>query len=299
MAYPVPNHGMRGAAAGRTPQTSSVLQPLIMTAELVVGQNRLAFGLLKDDKLIEDAEVTVRVYAIHDQQGRLRAAMKASYDKLEGVEQGRRVHVHADGTRHVHSEESDVRGIYVAQVAFERPGTWGLEILAKHGEGSGDIARVAVDVLAVPRTPAIGSPAPRSRNLIASDVSDLRRIDTSDPPDPLLHQVRIVGAIAQGKPQVIVFATPKFCTSRMCGPVVDVVRALRPIYGDRVIFTHQEIWQDVSAQELSPTVMQWNLPSEPWIFIVDAQGIIRAKFEGLTTVRELETALRAMLELDR
>jgi hypothetical protein len=141
-----------------------------------------------------------------------------------------------------------------------------------------------------------GTPAPRSQNLIASDVQDLRQIDTSDPPDPRLHQARIADAIAQGKPQVIVFATPQFCSSRVCGPVVDVVRTLLPTYGDRVIFTHQEIWQDAVAHEFFPTVEEWNLQTEPWIFVVDAQGIVRAKFEGLTTAHEIEAALLQLLE---
>jgi len=125
----------------------------------------------------------------------------------------------------------------------------------------------------------------------------VRQIDTSDPPDPRLHQVRIADAIAQGKPQVIVFATPKFCTSRICGPVVDVVRTLLPTYGARVVFTHQEIWQDAAAHKFSPTVAEWGLQTEPWIFVVDGQGIIRAKFEGPTTAREIEAALQPILAL--
>jgi hypothetical protein len=108
--------------------------------------------------------------------------------------------------------------------------------------------------------------------------------------------MRIADAIAQGKPQVIVFATPQLCTSRVCGPVVDVVRMLIPTYGERVVFTHQEVWQDATAQALSPTMVEWNLHTEPWIFVVDGQGIIRAKFEGLTTVRELEAALKQVLD---
>ena len=124
----------------------------------------------------------------------------------------------------------------------------------------------------------------------------MRHIDTSDPPDPRLHQVRIADAIAQGKPQVIVFATPKFCTSRVCGPVVDVVRLLLPTYGNRVVFAHQEIWQDFATQRVSPTVEEWHLHSEPWIFVVDGQGIIRAKFEGLTTARDIAVALQQILE---
>ena len=283
-------------APGRAPQAGGGFQPVIMTSELVVGQNRLAFGLLKEHQLLEEADVVVRVYELQGQQAQLKAQMQVPYARLEVVEQGNRVHVHPDGTRHVHNEATDVRGLYVTQVTFERPGPWGLEVLAKQGDGPVEVARFTINVLAAPSTPAPGTPAPRSHNLIASDVPDLRQIDTSDPPDPRLHQVRIADAIAQGKPQVIVFATPKFCTSRVCGPVVDIVRTLLPAYGDRVVFTHQEIWRDAAAHEFFPTMVEWGLQTEPWIFVVDGKGIVRAKFEGLTTAREIEAALQQVLE---
>jgi hypothetical protein len=250
---------------------------------MVVGQNRFAFGLLKEHQLLEDAHAVVRVYALEGQQGQLQTEVPASYARLEVVEQGNRVHIHPDGTRHVHNEETDMRGLYVAQVPFASPGPWGLEVLVTQGNGSTEVSRFTVNVLATPYTPALGTPAPRSHNLIASDVTDLRHIDTSDPPDTRLHQVRIADAIAQGKPQVIVFATPKFCTSRVCGPVVDVVRLLLPTYGDRVVFTHQEIWQDFATQRVLLTVEEWHLHSEPWIFVVDGKGIIRAKFDPTLT----------------
>jgi hypothetical protein len=153
-------------------------------------------------------------------------------------------------------------------------------------------------VLDVPATPAVGSPAPRSRNLTARDVKDLRLIDTSLKPDPRLHQVRIADAIARGKPQLIVFATPQFCTSRMCGPVVDIVRTLLPVYGKQVAFTHQEIWQDFVEKKAFPTVEEWRLITEPWIFVVDGRGIVRGKFEGLVTPRELEISLQEMLKVE-
>jgi hypothetical protein len=143
-----------------------------------------------------------------------------------------------------------------------------------------------------------GTPAPCSKNLVASDVADLRAIDSSEPPDPRLHQTRIADSIAQGRPQLIVFATPKYCASRVCGPVLDVVRTLIPAYDSRVTFVHQEIWQGNPGQKFAPTVQEWNLRTEPWIFLVDGQGVIRARFEGLTTRRELEAALRRMLGLE-
>lgn len=271
------------------------LQALITTAELVVGQNRFAFGLLKDRKLIAEASVVVRVYDIREPEARLTAEAPARYHALEVVDQGNHVHIHPDGSRHVHGGLTDVQGIYVAPVTFTRPGPWGLEILAREGDRPVDATRLSVNVLGVARTPTPGEPAPRSRNVIASDVSDLSTIDSSEPPDPRLHQTRIADAIAQGQPQVIVFATPRYCVSRVCGPVVDVVRTLIPTYGQRVVFVHQEIWQPGAQQKFWRTVEEWNLRSEPWIFIVDGRGTIRARFEGLTTRRELEAVLRDML----
>lgn len=289
--------GWAGAAAAGelAPRVTGAFTPLLTTTELVAGVNRFAFVLFKQGNLLADADVAVRTYDVSEENAELVAVTQAVYHGLEVIEQDRHVHIHPDGTRHVHSAATDVRGIYVAQLTLERPGPWGLEIVARHGDGLVDAARLRVNALPATRSPQPGKPAPRSRNLIASDVSDLRQIDTSDPPDPRLHQTRIADAIRQGRPQIVVFATPKFCTSRVCGPVLDVVRSLIPAYGKRVAFVHQEIWQPGGMERLAPTVEEWNLRSEPWTFVVDGAGIVRARFEGVMTRRELEAALQQVV----
>jgi hypothetical protein len=167
------------------PETSGGVQTLITTSELVVGQNRFAFGLLKANKLLEGADVTLRVYAIEGSEARVSAELNAPYQAVGKIRQQRSVHRHADGTEHVHSGESGIRGLYVAQVGFAPTGTWAVEILAHHQkDGSRDVARTAVTVLNVSHTPAVGSPAPRSRNIIARNVKNLRQVDTSPRPDP-------------------------------------------------------------------------------------------------------------------
>ena len=284
-------------AHGRDATATEEIQPLITTSELVVGMNRFAFGVLKGNKLLNDAEVTLKLYAIDGSELSLVAEVKAPYQIASTLKQERSVHHHPEGTEHVHGDESGIPGLYVAQLNFSRAGDWGVELLVGQRSGPADIVRLAVTVLDAPATPALGSPAPRSHNLIASDVKNLRQIDTSPRPDPRLHQVRIADAIAQGKPQLIVFATPQFCTSRMCGPVVDIVRTLLPVYGKRVAFTHQEIWQDFADKKMFPTVAEWRLDTEPWVFVVDRDGIIRGKFEGLVTARELEISLQEVLKL--
>jgi plastocyanin len=65
--------GRLATAAERLPPAEGALQVLITTSELVVGQNRFAFGLLQHNKLLDDASVTVRVYDIRDQQAQLTA----------------------------------------------------------------------------------------------------------------------------------------------------------------------------------------------------------------------------------
>jgi hypothetical protein len=274
------------------------LQPLITTSELIVGENRFGFGLAKANKLLENADVQLRIYSLDGPDPHLVAETNALYNSIRTAERGESVHRHADGTSHVHSPDSDVRGLYVTRLKFARPGPWGIELQARDVNGSLATARLTVTVANASQTPALGSPAPRSRNVVASEVGDLRQIDTSQKPDPRLHQVRIADAIAQGKPQLIVFATPQFCTSRMCGPVVDIVRQLFPNYNKRVAFTHQEIWQDFASKKVFPTVEEWRLESEPWIFVVDGEGIVREKFEGVVTVRELEEALQQVLQLN-
>jgi hypothetical protein len=274
------------------------LQPLITTSELIVGENRFGFGLAKANKLLENADVQLRIYSLDGPDPHLVAETNALYNSIRTAERGESVHRHADGTSHVHSADSDVRGLYISRLTFAHPGPWGIKLQARDDSGSLATARLTVMVSETSQTPALSSPAPRSRNLVAADVRDLRQIDTSQKPDPRLHQVRIVDAIAQRKPQLIVFATPQFCTSRMCGPVVEIVRQLLPEYNKQVAFAHQEIWQDFASKKVFPTVEEWRLVSEPWIFIVDSDGIIRAKFEGLVTGRELEAALQEVLQLN-
>ena len=45
--------------------------------------------------------------------------------------------------------------------------------------------------------------------------------------------------------------------------------------------------------DLTPTAAteEWGLTSEPWIFAVDPQGVVRASFEGVASEQELKDAV--------
>ena len=110
-----------------------------------------------------------------------------------------------------------------------------------------------------------------------------------------MYESSIGDAVTSGSASVIVFATPAFCASRACGPLLDQVKALRPQYQD-VEFVHVEIYEDLqveSVEELTavPATEEWGLPSEPWVFVVDSAGVVSAAFEGAASDEELTAAI--------
>ena len=98
-------------------------------------------------------------------------------------------------------------------------------------------------------------------------------------------------------PFVVTFATPAYCTSRTCGPVVDVVSAVRKRdAGSNVRFIHVEIYEDNDpAKGENQWFKEWHLPSEPWVFLVGPDGKMRERFEGTVSVRELDAAVERHL----
>ena len=146
--------------------------------------------------------------------------------------------------------------------------------------------------------PDVGDRAIASRTpTIRSTGGDLEALTTSTPPDVAMLRVSVAEAIAASVPFVVTFATPKFCTSRTCGPVVDVVDAVRRrVAGTPVRFIHVEIYEDNDPSKgVNRWVKEWRLPTEPWTFLVGRDGRIKARFEGSVSVGELERAVRSTL----
>ena len=157
-----------------------------------------------------------------------------------------------------------------------------------------------MQVLAESSTPKLGETVSPIEHRTAADVADLTEISTSPDPLPEMYQTSVAEALAQGQPFLVVFATPAFCQSRICGPVVETVASLIPDYGEDITFIHIEPYDlDLirGGGNFEPSVeaKAWGLPSEPWVFLVDASGRLTAKFEGIVTHEELQEAIRTTL----
>lgn len=198
-------------------------------------------------------------------------------------------------------------GVYAApRVDFDRAGFWEVEVTA---EVDGDVETTtgAFEVLADSDIPAIGDQAARTRQPLAGDPNadpkaiDSRAGEDTPVPDPELHDITVADALATGRPVMIVVSTPTFCVSRFCGPITDSVQELAGRHGSRMEFIHIEVWQDFAANQLNPAAAEWIAPTpetqggEPWVFVVDEDGIIMQRFDNVASEAELEAAVEAVL----
>jgi hypothetical protein len=189
----------------------------------------------------------------------------------------------------------DVRGLYVAHPAIPGPGTYQATVDAEGLATAGPVGFQAVT-----DSPLVqpGEAAPASETRTSAEYQDLSVI-TSDPdPDPAMYETSVADAVTSGSPSVIVFATPGFCVSQTCGPMLDQVKTLRSEYPG-VGFVHVEIYEDLQVESTEdlvtvPAVTEWGLPSEPWVFVVDGSGTVSAAFEGAVSEAELTAAIDAV-----
>jgi hypothetical protein len=189
----------------------------------------------------------------------------------------------------------DVTKLFVARLRIAEPGKYW--VLAEPVGGRPIQALGNVVVKARTESPAVGEPAPRSRTPTLGTEPDVSKLTTRVPPDTELLRHSVAESIADRVPFVVAFATPQFCTSRTCGPVVDVVdHARREFAGTPVRFIHVEVFEDNDpAKGYNRWFREWALPSEPWVFLVGRDGRIRAKFEGSVSLSELRAAIRRHL----
>lgn len=196
----------------------------------------------------------------------------------------------------------NTRGIYTANMDFDRPGKWRLEVSVIDDNAQNLSAEIEFLVKETTSAPSAGMKAIASNSKTINDVDDLAEITTGSLHDPDLYQISIADAVVSGRPTVIVMASPAFCTNAVCGPQVEVLQEIKDAYKGQANFIHidiydnpEEIQGDLSRAMVSPTVREWNLPSTEWSFVIDSSGLVHQRFESFAGYKELEASLKEVL----
>ena len=269
---------------------------ILAARDFAVGENRFPFALIgMDGEPLMNARIRATFHSLHEDGSSTR---KSQADAEFRSVVSNLPHLHEDGGLHLHQH---VQGVYVVDgLVLDEPGIWqALLEIDRDGETVAATANLAFQVAAEFATFRPGDPAPATWNPTSRDAGDLSDITPHQPPVPGLYELTVAEALEQAKPFVVSFSTPAFCVSRACGPVTDVIAALHGLHKDSVNFIHIEPWDLRTARTEGRLVLvdaakAWNLPSEPWVFIVDANGRIAAAFEGLVSAEELTVVLDSL-----
>jgi hypothetical protein len=275
-----------GGDSEETPVAPTVdvtsLQPVRGNSELVVGPNRFAIGLIDENgqSYIPTEDATVR--------------LQFSYVS-DLIFQHEATFVYA-----IPNET----GFFVANVDFPGAGSgWSVTPILTAGGQTTALASLNFPVVEQSSVPNIGGDAIPVENLTSTSEPNMSRLTTDEDPNPAFYEKTVAQALQEGRPMVITFATPAFCQTAFCGPILDNVKAVQPEFAEAADFIHIEpyeldaegnlVMSPDNLPVISPPMQAWMLQTEPWIYVVDSDGRITARFEGAASQEELREAISA------
>ena len=258
----------------------------LATSVFTVGEDRLAFGMIDDQGQFVYGPTAVYVAPTPEDPAQGPFVAPADVLVTEGRYRSRQA-----------AEESDpFAAVYEAQVKFDQKGPYA--VLAVTQTGNTFVAApasVQVNTKQADEIPDVGEPAPKVKtDTLASVKGNEDMLDTRVPPSDM--HAESFDSVVGTKPVALLFATPQLCQSRVCGPVVDVALQLKAKYGDQVEFIHQEVYAENDPQVgLRQPLKDFRLRTEPWLFVVGADGNITSRLEGSFGLRAFENALNTAL----
>jgi protein SCO1/2 len=207
---------------------------------------------------------------------------------------------------------------YVAPLDIPTPGWWTIRAEVVSATDSTVVGSVATGRVAV-RDPGftarLGAPAPNVHTpTIADDGGDIRRISTDPLPMPKLYETSVSDALAAHEPFVLVLDSSRWKTTDICGTALVMVRYMTERWPDQTFIHLEPFAYDVvtdslvlrgslAQPEVVPAAEAWGIAtppwvatSMPWVFVVDGNGIVRAKYQGVVGSADIDvliTMLRA------
>ena len=246
------------------------LQIVDAEAELLQGSARYAFGLVGPDGPLGGAKATVHL----------------------GLDPAKPPTASVDATELTEAGLAD-RGLYVAQLPFPDAGRYYVAVVAETGSGR-MAGGVQVEVKATSASPKPGDQAPAVKTPTTKAPAGAAPLCSKKPEPCPMHAISLDAALKNGKPTVVVFAAPAFCQTELCGPDVDIVEGVARKVGGRANFIHVEAFVNATNPtdgKLAPPLKAFKFTSEPWLYVIDAKGVVSDRISGAFATAEVEARL--------
>ena len=274
-----------GANPSGSSATSPSVFPVIVSQELIPGPNRFVFSFL--DAASKPVGAPDRTASIQFTGPGGEAVGPVTGTFIWAIE--------------------NVNGVYVTRVDFPVAGRWAATFTTEAPGSTKEAIPFSFDVRADASVIEPGEKAPSVDTPTLADVGgDVSKISTDQSPVKAFYETSVADALAAKKPFVLVFATPKFCQSLTCGPTLEKVKTVAAAHPD-VTFINVEPYQlqlvDGQLQPVLdaqgylqsvPATTAYGLLTEPFVFLVGSDGVVKASFELVFTPDEISEALATL-----
>jgi hypothetical protein len=196
------------------------------------------------------------------------------------------------------------RAVWYYDATFNAAGNWSAVVTVTPPGKPAESSELDLPVKATGSAIRVGAMAPSTPTPTSATAGGVLASITTDPsPDPRFYQLSEDQALAQHKPFVLVFATPAFCTSRVCGPTLDVVKAVAKTEPDMSFIqvepylmhyangSLQPILDANNNLQANPATTAWGIQTEPWVYVVDGTGTVTASYEAVVVPADLTAAI--------
>ncbi len=177
------------------------------------------------------------------------------------------------------------------EATLDEPGGWELRIAAGDAETTTDLTVRPRQELAV--VPGPGEALPSVPTPTTDDQLGVEPLCTATPACPF-HDVSLEQALAAGQPVVLLVATPAFCQTAVCGPVLELLVERQAALAGRATVVHAEVYTDDRATDTTSTVDALGLRYEPSLFVAAADGTVRGRLDYTFDATELDEELGAL-----
>lgn len=186
---------------------------------------------------------------------------------------------------------------------FEPDAAGFYDIVLDAGDGGEVITQVQIVEADDEAVAAMVGPGDTLPPLATPTVDDARGVDPVCTREPAceLHGRTAAEVVAAGEPLALLVATPAFCQTVICGPVLDVLLGVLPEVPG-VTALHAEVFADPASNsvpptpdEFAPVVRELGLAFEPVLYTVGADGVVRQRLDYIFGEDEIRRALQDLV----
>lgn len=191
------------------------------------------------------------------------------------------------------------RGYYAFEFTPEEPGFFDYSVATGDAVVPSQVQIVPADDPVSSEVVAPGDPMPPIETPTVADPRGVTPICTREPACDL-HERTVAEVVGTG-PMVLMVATPAFCQTAICGPVLDLLLERVDEFPE-VTFIHADVYVNPQENEqppveddFAPVIAGLGLPFEPVMYTVGADGVVRDRLDYIFDGSEIGETIERLV----